>query len=892
MTIKIFFFLLTAVCLIFTIAGHSQAAISYISPITHIKVTGIYSISVSELLYMLNIHTGEMLNRSDLKNGLKRAFRKGIFDDIIVESESDNNSVIKITVREKKIIRSIRITGNERLQKKYIKKLIGIDEGERLNLLRIQKAGADLKRGLEEKGYIDSQVNYSIIPRDDRYIDIAFSIKEGRTEPITKIIITEPDDIVSTYLRLSEGSMFDRTEMEQLQKKVYQHYKKQGHIGTSLSYVYDRGVLDIKLDAGKRLSISFTGNQAIPSATLSSEIPFFEINEFSDELAEETTARLLSLYHKHGYAFAEIVPIVSSGTDAVSLNFFIYEGEKIVVSSIDFQDATIPSEKLLNMLVLGLENNYNPDNLEADTQTIKDFYLSLGYVYAEVQEPKVEITGNKAALLYKIKEGIQVKFDKINIKNNSHISEGDILKVITLKKGDLFNEVDISDAKRKILELYNRRGYLETKVVVEASISGTSAVVSFNIHEGDVTLLGKVIITGNKITRQAVIEREFLHKEGMPFDYSLILKERQKLYRLGLFSDIEVELMEKAGNKRDVLYKIKESNAGAVEFGIGYGEYEKQRGFVEVNYRNIGGMNRQGSFRTEVSTLEQRFILSYLEPRFMSRELPFKTMFLNEKRTEKSIDTGETSYRLKRSSVSTGIEKKLWGNLKGDLYYDFSFVETTDVKPDIILSKEDVGSLVISGVRTGLIFDSRDNPFDPKEGILAGLSFRYVSSLFFSETEFTKLMGYINKYYSLSKRVVLAASLKGGSSQGFGETRELPIVERFFLGGRTTVRGYNQDTVGPKGKDGTPTGGNAFVAGNIELRTAIKKGFGVVAFIDGGNVWKKSESVTMTDLKHTAGLGLRYNTPVGPFRLDYGRKFKRDTGESKGEIHFSLGHAF
>jgi outer membrane protein insertion porin family len=139
---------------------------------------------------------------------------------------------------------------------------------------------------------------------------------------------------------------------------------------------------------------------------------------------------------------------------------------------------------------------------------------------------------------------------------------------------------------------------------------------------------------------------------------------------------------------------------------------------------------------------------------------------------------------------------------------------------------------------------------------------------------------------------VLAVSLRGGVAQGLDKTRELPLVERFFLGGRTTVRGYEQDTLGPKGVNGTPTGGNAFVMGNLELRTDVGKGFGIVTFLDGGNVFKKANNLDITNLKYTAGVGLRYNTPVGPFRIDYGHKLNRERGESRGEIHFSLGHAF
>jgi len=146
-------------------------------------------------------------------------------------------------------------------------------------------------------------------------------------------------------------------------------------------------------------------------------------------------------------------------------------------------------------------------------------------------------------------------------------------------------------------------------------------------------------------------------------------------------------------------------------------------------------------------------------------------------------------------------------------------------------------------------------------------------------------------YFPLAKKVVFAFSLKGGAAYSLDNIKEMPLVERFFLGGRSTVRGYANDMLGPKGADGNPTGGNIYALVNSEFRIAIKKGFGVAVFLDAGNVWQLAEDVN-SELKYTTGIGLRYKTPVGPVSLDYGHKLNKDAGESSGEVHFSFGHAF
>ena len=124
-------------------------------------------------------------------------------------------------------------------------------------------------------------------------------------------------------------------------------------------------------------------------------------------------------------------------------------------------------------------------------------------------------------------------------------------------------------------------------------------------------------------------------KTALPFNPSLLAKTRQRLYKIGLFTEVDVEPIEKEGNKKDVHVRVKEGNAGAVEFGVGYGDYERFRGSFDVSYRNLFGMNRQVSFRTEVSSIEQRYIINYTEPWFLGRRLPFKVLLIKEERTEK-----------------------------------------------------------------------------------------------------------------------------------------------------------------------------------------------------------------------------------------------------------------
>ena len=862
-------------------------------PVRQVEVTGLHSISKSELLYLLNIDKGRAIDRSALSAGVRRAFLLGIFDDIIIEGLDPDNTAIVVNVKEKPVISSVTVKGNKHFSTGFVKKQLRFTAGDRLSGLKIKGGIAKLKEQMHRRGFVNADAAYEIKPGRKNTVSIKIIVYEGQPEIIGHIVIPEHADMVNKYLTVSADAIFDPEAMDRFKNKILRDYKKQNFVGTSLSYTYQSGVLTINFDPGKRLAVVFTGNKSISSEDLMKETPFFEINEISDDLIEETVAGILSLYRRNGFIFAQAAPVISTTEGTMKLEIFISEGDRYKVGAIDFEGAAaIPQERLRAILLSKTGDYYSPEDLEADEDVLLDFYHALGYLSVEVREPEVKFQGKNVDLKYVIDEKQQVKITDIKVAGSKSFPSAEIIKIIPLRTGNPYNEVDLSDSQRKIIEFYNNRGFLEAKVNIDRELSETSAHIVFNVSEGDRTFFGKNIFLGNEKVKPAVIERELTHKTGAPFDNSELTKERQRLYRLGLFTDVTVVPSEKNDSSRDVLYKFKEADAGTVDFGLGYGEYEKYRGFFDISYRNLFGMDRQASFRTEVSSLEKRFILSYSEPYFLSSDLTFKTSLLYENKREYNIDTGETSYRLTRETASAGVEKKLSSTIKAALNYDFSVVDTKDVQPDIILSREDTGTLIISALRPELIYDTRDNPFDPAKGILAGVSFKAASSLYFSETDFFKLSGYFNNYQRLSNRLVLAVSLRSGVAEGYNHTSELPLVERFFLGGRTTVRGYDQDTLGPKGADGTPIGGNAFVMGNFELRTDVGRGFGVVTFVDAGDVWEKIQDIDAAQLKFTTGLGLRYKTPVGPLSIDYGVKLSREKGESLGAIHFSIGQAF
>ncbi len=902
-TARAAFYLLLFLSALVAMLPHESGAVT----VGSVEISGLSSIDRNEFLDTLGIFPGVEIDKELVRNGIKRAFYKGLFYDVIVRVPDGENPVVKVEVKERAFIKKIDIRNNTNISDKAIRELFLLKADGPMRDDLLSSAVTHLKEGMANYGYPEAAVSAEVEnTAASNRVNIQLTIDGGRPQIIKNINIILPPSfgaeteargpLVLGAMKSKPGDIFSRVKLDADLKNIKEYLKKLGYYKPKVGPdSFKDGDLEITVDPGKRLTVVIDGNSAVSTKNLLKEAPFFEIEDFRDEVVGEAVDRMLALYHGKGYAFAQIAPVTNADTGGITITFFVFEGERVKIKSVEFTGASLPHKRLRDVMSLTEGEYYNPDLVEKDKDSLKEFYGALGYLDAAVKDIEVKIDKemHTAKIVVDIDEGKKTVIGSFDITGTSPETKAKLTALAGLKPDDPYNEVDISNARFRILDFYTSSGYMNADVTIVRSVENYRASVIFNVAEGREKFFGKTVIIGNKKTRYRAFKRELLYKEGQPYSIRLLSEERQRLYKMGLFTDVEVETIDGEDSKKDVLLKVTEGNAGSVDFGVGYADYEKFRGFVGVSYRNLWGMNREGLVRVEISSLQQRLILQYNEPWFFGKRLPFRTFFIYENRKELDPSTKEILYRLRRYAVTSGVEKKLSNTIKGELYYEFSLVRTSDVKPDVILTKEDTGTLAISGIKPAIIYDTRDNPFDPKKGVLAGISTKLATFVFLSEVNFVKTEIYGSTFHKLSKRITLALSARGGVAYGLGNTEQLPLVERFFLGGRSTVRGYAQDGLGPKGPDGTtPTGGNAYIMGNIEFRTDIGRGFGLVPFVDTGNVWLKANDINPMQLKFTTGLGLRYDTPVGPLRVDYGVKLSRQTGESKGEIHFSVGHAF
>jgi outer membrane protein insertion porin family len=863
-----------------------------------IEVEGLSRIDDDELIDLVSFEIGERLDMDSLRKGIRRAFRKKIFIDIRVFSEPYQGGIkLRYVVQEMSLVNKILIRGNERVANSDLKDHIVLKRGDDFNN---EMLNGDLGRLLafyDRKGFTDARVEVRVIATDKpALVNVEFDITEG--DPLIIESIDAPVE-AGYVMKTVAFSVFDREILDKDVENLRKYYRKQKYLRPAVGpYSFLDGVLTLPVERGPLLRVDFINNKAIRDKELRKSISFMEEGKVTDEVIEDAVERIRSMYVKRGYYHASVAAAVEE-KEEIHVSFFIHEGEKVILEEISFEGMNAPLKSVIKLLSLKKGKLYNDNLLSDDIEALKKYYQSRGHLNMDVEDVKriFQKEGASLKLHFVINEGPQVIIRAIKIIGNQAIRRKKLREVIRIADNSPLNFEVISDARYGILALYKRNGYANASVNVESTIDDNMADVVFTIMENSKHIIGKLILQGNNKTKAKIITRELTFEEGEFYNYDEILKVKQRLYRLGIFNEVSVDAIDTGmkinGNSvKDILISLKEGNPGTVEFSFGYGDYERLRGMFDINYSNLGGYNRQVGFKTELSAVEERYVFHLREPWLFNRSnLPFRVFLSREDTRAINIDTREVLYKIDKLGFLAGVEQEITKKLKSNLFYEYSFTETTDVEEGVILSKEDTGTLGISSVSPSLYYDTRDNPLNPTSGSFQSIVVKLASRAFLSEVGFVKTTFKSLWFIELHKGIIFAFSIGGGVAFSFEDTRELPLVERYFLGGSTTVRGYEHDSLGPKGEDDFPTGGNIFALVNSEIRIPLWKGIGLVTFVDGGNIWKTSSDIN-EDLRYTVGAGLRYKTPVGPVRLDYGHKISRREDESAGEVHFSFGHAF
>lgn len=712
--------------------------------------------------------------------------------------------------------------------------------------------------------------------------------------------------------------------------------------------------LDIEVQPGSLVRIQVEGDP-LPPDRIDELVPVKRETSAHEDLIEDSEVRIRTFLAQQGYWKASATSRTEEAGGVRTVTFTVRKGLQYrIADGVEVRGArAIPVEQLKPALVrLQGGDIFVSANLDAAASAIEGAYRERGFAQIRVDPAANELNPTPAGLgqvkpVIVIDEGQQIRIGAIAFEGAAQIAEEHLRALLRVRTGDPFVAGRIADDRERIVLEYLNEGYAsaEAEVVPTLSADGTRADLAIRIAEGQQTRVDHILIAGNEDTAPEVIRRELLFHQGEPLGLADLAESRRRVTALGLFRRVQIsELSHGRSGQTDVLVAVEEAPRTTVSYGGGLeasrrlratgpeGVAEPRiefapRGFFDIGRRNVGGKNRSMNLYTRVSLRpndapdetdgegfgfsDYRVVGTYREPR------PFGVN--GDLTLTGALEQGvRTTFNFIRRGVTTELVRRFTPGIRGSGRYSLSTTKILDARveeKDQALIDRRFPQVRLSTLAAAISRDTRDDVLEPTRGTFLSLEGSIATRALGGEVGFLKSYGQAIWFTQVpgKRSIVFASRIAVGLADGFPRTvqqtgasgqpedvvvEDLPASERFFAGGDTTIRGFTLDLVGtaptisPKG---FPLGGNAVVLLNGELRVPVWSTLAAAVFVDGGNVFSRASHVDFGDLRASAGVGLRYRSPVGPIRLDVGfRLNRRDLGfaESPRAFHFSFGQAF
>jgi outer membrane protein insertion porin family len=650
--------------------------------------------------------------------------------------------------------------------------------------------------------------------------------------------------------------------------------------------------------------ITFNGNKKKKADELSKETGIKLYSIYNPNEIKQSVNRLKEFYRQNGYYNVDIKERIEDlPGNEVALIYDINEGEKFYIRKIQFVGNTKFRDKELKSVMETNEKGIlsfitrsgllDEKKLEGDAQKITTFYQNHGYIRAKVGEPKITYEeGGGLIITIQIVEGEQYAVDKVKLEGELIQPEEELLKRVSINKVKYFSREVIRKDVLTLRDVYADQGFAYASVSpsVEEDDKNHLANVVYHINPGEKVRLERINIFGNTVTRDKVIRRELAVVEGEYFSGTGLRRSTERLNRLGFFEDVEIQTKKGSQDDRMVLdVNVKERPTGSFSLGAGYSGYEGMIGLLEVSQRNLFGRGQQLSAAARLSTVSTQFSAQFLEP------------WLFDRRLSAAFDAYRWDYRYPDyTRDSTGGAITLRFPLGLDQYtrgltkylYDHSMIKDVASTADYTVRELEGQDLTTSSVTLGIERDSRDKVWNTRKGSENRLTFEYAGlggEVYFNRYEFTSAW-----YFPLPWET--AFMVKG--RWGYVQEREggiLPDYQKYRIGGINTVRGYDLWSITAKDPiSGEDVGGEKMMVYNLEYRFPLLTDQGVVGvvFFDAGNVFGEGDDFGFQDIKTSAGVGVRWYSPLGPIRIEYGYILNPRPGDPTGNVEFSIGGSF
>lgn len=665
--------------------------------------------------------------------------------------------------------------------------------------------------------------------------------------------------------------------------------------------------------------IRIIGNKKLSDRKVRGVLNWREGDTFLPDGYDQEREAILNLYAGKGFANATVEIVAEKvGPSRVRLTYTISEGKKARIRSITFVGNDALSKNRLQKIMKThkafwfVGGKFDEAKFETDLTNIIDAYGNVGRLEAAI--PRTEVTytddGKGMNITVYLTEGAEYHVETIEFADNEVYDDDEIRDIVEVQETDVHNKGQVEADAGTVEQGYRDSGYVNAKVTPQVVLdreNKTTRVVH-QVAENDLKYIREIRITGNEVTKDQIIRRQMLLDPGDRFDGSAVKLTQRRLENTRFFESTRITLSDIENDPlwTDMIVDVEEGDTGTFNFGVGYSTEDRLGGFAELRLNNVdvtnwptfAGGGQQLSLRLNTGERREEYSLSFTDPEIMGYPLMFGFDLFDESYEYR----GGTDYTEQQTGGQLRFGKVLSPFVQVRSNFRYQDTDISDYPFEFVINPE-LRELTGSSTTISNAWSIERNTIDNNRDASSGAS--HILSLEVAglggDNEFVKLEHDSTWYRALDdeQKWVLSFRMREGWVTPYGSSDYVPLQDRFFAGGTTTVRGYDNRDIGPKTRqflfwgDDYAIGGEARLLDSLEVKYKLNKLLRLYAFVDSGGVWSEAGDFDFGDIKYSAGLGLGFDVPrLGPFRLDYGVPINPDDDQGSGRLHLTTGFRF
>jgi len=713
-------------------------------------------------------------------------------------------------------------------------------------------------------------------------------------------------DAVRKVMGTQAGQELDRSLVRQDVKAIYR-----------MGYFRDVTFDTEEVPGGYRLTVivaekpivggvQIEGNKDVETTDLRAAVTVKERSLFQEEKVKESVSKLTEVCQNKGFIDASVEASVAEDAEgALRVTFRVAEGpklkiERIVVTGNRFhptkaiRKAMDTSEKGFFSFISD-SGAFKKDVLENDVRKLEALYQNSGFLDSKIFEPVVGRGKKGLIVTIRIFEGRQYRVGEVGFSGESGIPEERLRKAVKLNRGDLFNRETLLSDLLALTTLVNDEGYAQALVSpgVEKRKEYPVADVTYRFERGTKFRFGKVEISGNTKTLDRVVRHNLDISDGRTYTATGLKTTKENLTRTSYFKDVKISTAPSAApGEMDAKVEVQEGPTGTLSGGLGYSSLDKIFGVVQLSENNLFGRGWKASLNSQFGARRTTYSIDFRDPHFLDSDF---SLLLSAYNTRVLYTDFERKAIGGRAGLGYGFTR--FTNASLSLRADSTrILQVGTAASQVLLNEFAKGVQHTRSLTFSLNRNTTDKFIDPSRGSVQSGSVEYAGGPLGGDSQFVKYFLNAKAFYPVTAATVFSWNALWAHVVPTVGGGEVPIFERFFLGGPYSIRGFRSRELSPKDPNtGESIGGNKELIGNLEYLFPLVSeiGFKGVLFFDVGNTWEQGKwPWTGQQLRYAYGAGVRWYSPMGPLRFEWGWNLKPGPGESKRVMEFTIGTAF